>query len=104
MRKLVKLITGERNLKCEIGYIEHLTYDITIKYSIYKYENRFLWKKWHTYSYKISAPYINIKKDLQSVAERNTNIMIEQKVVEIRHDIEDKILQMKVEDKLKFSN
>lgn len=101
MGKLVKILKGSKELECKIGYLEHPTYTISIKYSIYKYENKFLWKKWYTYSYNISAPYINIKKDLQSVAERNTNIMIEQKVVEIRHDIEDKILQMKVEDQLK---
>lgn len=98
MTKLVKLVTGEKKLRCEIGYIEHPTYDISIKYSIYKYENKFLWKKWYSYNYKISAPYVNIKYSLQSVSERNTNIMIEQKVTELRHEIEDKILQMKAED------
>ena len=99
MGKLVKIITGEKKLRCEIGYIDHSTYDIAVKYSIYKYENVFLWKKYHTYSYKITAPYVNIKHDLQSVSERNTNIMIEQTVVQLRHEIEDKILQMKAEDK-----
>lgn len=100
MSRIVSITSGEKKVKCGIGYLSYQEYEVSIKWSIYKHENKFLWKKWYTYSYKISAPYINIKYDLQSVRERNTNIMIEQEVVSLRHEIEDKILKMKMDDKI----
>ena len=101
MSKVIAITKGEESVPCKIGYTTGPEYDTKIVWSIYKYEHRFLWWKWCSYDYKIDVPYIELKYMLQSVRERNTNILLGQMTTQLRHRLDDKILEMKMNDRNK---
>ena len=101
MSKIVAITKGEESVPCKIGYLQGPEYDTKIVWSIYKYEHRFLWWKWYSYDYNMDVPYIELKYAYQSVSERNTNILLRQYAIQLKHKIDDKILEMKMEDRCK---
>lgn len=98
MSRLVDIISGDREVKSVIGYINKSEYPVTVNWNIFKFQHKFLWWTWFSYDYQIEAPFINLKYSLLSVDERNTNIKLEQAVSEVRAELERKIAKMKIED------